>query len=56
MSKFVFFLFQRSAGTSPLETWTSTKALSSTDDCISQCSPGLPDGHQEQLELVNKPL
>lgn len=38
--KLVFFFLHWSAGTSPREIWTSTKALSPVGDCPSQCSPG----------------
>lgn len=37
------FLLQQSAGTSPLKIWTSTNALSSMSNCLSQCSPEAPD-------------
>lgn len=36
------FLFQWCSGTSPLETWTSTKSLLSVPDCLWQCFPGAP--------------
>lgn len=46
-SKLIFFFFfllllQCCAGTSPLETWTSTKALLSLDDCLRPCSLEVP--------------
>ena len=34
---FYFVLLQLSTGTSLLETWTSTKSLSSVGDCLRQC-------------------
>lgn len=40
----------------PLETQTSIKALLTIDNCLSQCSPGLLHGRQEELEVVNRPL
>lgn len=35
-----------------LETWTSTKALSSVDDCPRQCSPGAPGTWPRGVEPV----
>lgn len=42
---FLLVLFQRRAGTSPLDSWTSTKTLClSTGNCLNQCSPGTVPG------------
>ena len=38
LSLFFFFWLQWSMGISPLQTWTSTKALCFVSDCLSQCS------------------
>lgn len=38
----LYFLPQRSVQTSNLETWTSTKSLLLTNDCVSKCFPGAP--------------
>lgn len=37
---YIYILFQSCAGTSSLETWTSTKALSRMSDCLRQYSTG----------------
>lgn len=50
------YLLQWYAGTSLLETWTSTKALLSVGDCPRQCSPGAPGLGSEGLESVHGPL
>ena len=43
--EFLFVLFQWCAGTSPLDSWTSTKTLClSTGNCLNQCSPGTVPG------------
>lgn len=39
---FFFFTLHWSSGTSPLESFTSTKALLSVSDCLRQCSPKSP--------------
>ena len=49
----LIFSLQQSAGSSHLETWCSTKALLSMDDCLSQYSPEVPRLSPEGRELID---